>query len=103
MVLLDENQDGFSMHKPTTIDVDSLETVLDMLHDDYLSKHPQPPAPVPKLSLGGQATNLPSQRSKVYPNSEILRILQKLLDHSFKQPKVYEMTAAGLEHGTDLM
>lgn len=95
-MLLEDNQDDFSFEKPTTIDTESLETVLDMFYEDYLSKNPQSAPPVPKIPIG--LGNPIPQRAKVYPNSEILKILQRVLEAAFKNTQSYEITAATLEN-----
>lgn len=95
LVLLEGNQDEFSFEKPTTIDVESLETVIDMFYEDYLSKNPQPVPPVPKIPINPGVPSV--QRAKVYPNSEILRILQRVLETAFKGGQTYEITANALE------
>lgn len=95
LVLLEGNQDDFSFEKPTTIDVESLETVIDMFYEDYLSKNPQPVSPVPKIPINPGVPSV--QRAKVYPNSEILRILQRVLETAFKGGQTFEITASALE------
>lgn len=93
--MLEGNQDDFSFEKPTTIDVESLETVIDMFYEDYLSKNPQPVPPVPKIPINPGVPSV--QRAKVYPNSEILRILQQVLETAFKGGQTFEITASALE------
>jgi hypothetical protein len=96
LVLLEGNQEEHSKHRSNTIDVESLESVLDMLYEDHQSKH-QTSVSVPKLPLGSNMIPQVPQRPKVYANSEILKILQKIFDNTFRQTHVYEVSSATLE------